>query len=108
MRATLLAERVRDAAPAATFGFLLLKRDDTFYRNFAAHLQQATRASRAVRGRAVIEFLDDLSPATLVADHARSRRPASTRSPSSRSTIPCVSEAIATLRGAGRRRPSPC
>jgi LacI family transcriptional regulator len=95
--ATLLAERVRDAAPAATFGFLLLKRDDPFYRDFAAHLQQATRASRAVRGRAVIEFLDDLSPTTLV----RTMLDLGTRVDALAIVSvdhPLVSEAITTLR----------
>jgi LacI family transcriptional regulator len=62
----LLAERVRDAARPATFGFLLQRREDNFYRDFAGHLQAATRGSRSVRGRSVIEYVDDLAPSSIV------------------------------------------
>ena len=63
---TLLQQRLRGELPVRTFGFLLQKRTDAFYQQLAADLQAATAGCAAVRGRAVVEFMDELSPATIV------------------------------------------
>ena len=65
--APLLRQRVAAEVPARTLGFLLQKRSDTFYQSLAAALVEATRESEAIRGRAVVEFTDELSPAAVVA-----------------------------------------
>jgi LacI family transcriptional regulator len=51
--------------PVRTFGFLLQKRSDVFYRQLAADLSAATADSPDVRANAVVEFVDELSPGTL-------------------------------------------
>lgn len=63
---TLLRQRLRGELPARTFGFLLQKREVPFYQQLAADLQAATADCTAVRGRAVVEFMEELSPATIV------------------------------------------
>jgi len=62
----LLRQRVRET-PKRVFGFLLQKREQEFYRNFAASLADATREATAVQGRAVVEFIDEIVPATIAA-----------------------------------------
>jgi LacI family transcriptional regulator len=98
--APLLAARIRDQAPAATFGFLLLQGEDAFYGALARALAAATRESRAVRGKAIIEFMDDLSPNAIVgrilALGARVEALAVVSV-----DHPHVTEAIATLRARG-------
>jgi LacI family transcriptional regulator len=68
--AGLINQRLRDSAPAATLGFLLQKRDDAFYQQLAASLCAATKDCLAIRGKSIVEYIDDLSPAT-IADHIR-------------------------------------
>jgi LacI family transcriptional regulator len=98
--AALLEERVREAAPAATFGFLLLAREDNFYRELAGHLEAATRASRAVRGRPVVDYLPDLSPATVVEHVERLGSKVDALAVVS-VDHPLVSEAVARLKARG-------
>ncbi|WP_026869574.1 LacI family DNA-binding transcriptional regulator [Inquilinus limosus] len=62
----LLKQRLREDLPARSFGFLLQKRADAFYQQLAADLQAATAACSAARGRAVVEFMEELSPGTIV------------------------------------------
>lgn len=62
----LLRQRVREV-PKRSFGFLLQKREHEFYRNFGAALTAATREASAVQGRAVVEFIDEIVPATIAA-----------------------------------------
>lgn len=62
----LLRQRLHEDAPARTLGFLLQKRADYFYQTLGAELAAATRAATAIRGRPVIEFMDELAPATIV------------------------------------------
>jgi LacI family transcriptional regulator len=62
----LLKQRLRDDLPPRTFGFLLQKREDAFYQQFAADLEAATSGCAVVRGRAIVEFMDELSPAAIV------------------------------------------
>ena len=63
----LLKQRLRDT-PARSFGFLLQKRSDEFYRAFAAELTGATKAASFIRGRAAVDFMDELVP-SLIARH---------------------------------------
>lgn len=69
----LLRQRVREV-PKRTFGFLLQKKEHEFYRNFAAALTAATREARSVQGRAVVEFIDEIVPATIAARIAEAAR----------------------------------
>jgi LacI family transcriptional regulator len=58
------AMRVRSEAepPKRTFGFLVQQRGRSLYRMLGDELKAATLASSAVRGEAVVEHRDDLSP----------------------------------------------
>ena len=60
----LLRQRVSEK-PRRTFGFLLQKKDHEFYRNFAAALTAATRQADAVQCRCIIDFIDEIIPATI-------------------------------------------
>ncbi len=62
----LLKQRTGHVAVERRLGFLLQKRADAFYQALASGLTGAVRASTAMTGRAVIEFVDELSPANLV------------------------------------------
>ena len=53
--------------PQRTFGFLLQKRNDEFYKYLAAELTSATRAAANIRGRAVVEFMDEIVPSMIAA-----------------------------------------
>ena len=63
----LLQKRLRGELPQRTLGFLLQKRSDNFYQQLAEALSIATREAPGIRGHAIIEFMEDLSPATTVA-----------------------------------------
>jgi len=65
--AGLLKRRLAETAEAKTFGFLLQRRLDAFYQDLAAALIAATRAAGSVRGRAIVEFVDDISAETVAA-----------------------------------------
>lgn len=62
---TLLKQRLIEARPSRVLGFILQKRDDAFYRGLAADLIAATKAAETIRGRAVVEFIDELSPGAI-------------------------------------------
>ncbi len=64
---SLLRQRLHEELPRRTLGFLLQKRGDHFYQTLGRELAAATDAAAAIRGRAVIEFVDELSPAAIVA-----------------------------------------
>jgi LacI family transcriptional regulator len=61
---TLLKQRLKVDAPPRTFGFLLQKRD-TFYSLLADELQIATRHLTTARGRAIVEFVSEISPSAI-------------------------------------------
>ena len=61
----LLKQRLSQAAPQRTFGFLLQKQGDYFYRQLAADLAEATRNSAIIQGRSIVEFMDELVPSTI-------------------------------------------
>lgn len=60
----LLKQRLSET-PACSFGFLLQKRSNDFYRAMGERLQEATRAASQVRGKAVVEFLEDIAPSVI-------------------------------------------
>jgi LacI family transcriptional regulator len=61
----LIRQRIREAVPVRTFGFLLQKRTDVFYQQLGADLAAATRERQDIRGKPVVDFIDELSPATI-------------------------------------------
>lgn len=61
----LMERRVRRAVPERRFGFLLQKRSDAFYRQFAADIEAACAAATEVRVVPVVAFVDELSPGAL-------------------------------------------
>ena len=63
--AGLIRQRLRDGTPSRTFGFLLQGRGDRFYQGFGEELAAATRARSDIRGKPVVEFVDELSPAVI-------------------------------------------
>lgn len=62
--ATGLLKRRISEVPQRRFGFLLQKRDN-FYQAFGRDLVVATKANRDVEGKPVLEFMDELVPATI-------------------------------------------
>jgi LacI family transcriptional regulator len=54
--------RTQPEPPRRTFGFLMLQGGRSLYRMLGDELKSATLASSAVRGEAVVEHRDDLSP----------------------------------------------
>ena len=67
--AGLLKQRIAEV-PARSFGFILQKRDDEFYQSLARELAKATKSARVIRGKPIVEFIDDLAP-TLIAERLR-------------------------------------
>ena len=65
----LLKQRLTEV-PQRTFGFILQKRNDAFYQSLAGELAGATKAARYIRGKPVVEFIDELAPA-LIAERLR-------------------------------------
>ncbi len=62
----LLKQRMTEVKPC-TMGFLLQKRGDDFYQALANELLNATKATSSIRGKAVIEFMDELVPSFIAA-----------------------------------------
>lgn len=61
----LLKQRLNEVKPC-TLGFLLQKHDD-FYKALANELLNATKSAAFVRGKAVVEFMDELVPSFIAA-----------------------------------------
>lgn len=72
----LLRQRLKADLPQRTFAFLLQQRSTPFYRLLGEALQAATEACTAVRGKAVVEFMDDLAPGAVAEALARMGKPA--------------------------------
>jgi LacI family transcriptional regulator len=98
--APLLKRRVRAAAPKRTFAFLLQK-PDSFYRQLGGDLEAATHRLTTCQGRAIIEYVTEISPGAIceamrrVADKADVIGVVSVDHPR-------VSEAIAELAARGK------
>jgi LacI family transcriptional regulator len=58
----LLAQNLDAAKPEVTFGFVLIKKSQEFYQNFARELEMAVAARADIRGRALIRFASSQSP----------------------------------------------
>ncbi len=63
--ATGLLKRRLTEIPVRRFGFLLQKRHDAFYQAFSASLAGATKAAREIEGKPIVEFSEELVPATI-------------------------------------------
>jgi LacI family transcriptional regulator len=62
--APLLKRRVNAAAPKRTFAFLLQK-PDSFYRRLGADLEAATQRLSTCQGRAIVEYVTEISPSAI-------------------------------------------
>lgn len=60
--AGVLRERVRKVQPRASLGFLLQQPQSAYYRGLAQALAQATESEASVRGHAVVQYMEDISP----------------------------------------------
>jgi LacI family transcriptional regulator len=96
---SLLKQRLRADVPRRTLGFLLQKRD-AFYQILAEDLEAATRALTSLRGKSIIEFVSELSPAT-IAERLRQLGAQADAVAIVSVDHPHVSQAIAALRARG-------
>jgi LacI family transcriptional regulator len=64
--AGLIKQRMRHELPEYRLGFLLLRREDAFYSEFARELDQAVSQSQRFRGVATIDFASSLAPDEIV------------------------------------------
>jgi LacI family transcriptional regulator len=62
--APLLKRRVHAAQPKRTFAFLLQK-PDSFYRQLGADLEAATQRLTTCQGRAIVEYVTEISPGAI-------------------------------------------
>jgi LacI family transcriptional regulator len=60
----LIKRRLQEDVPTRVFGYLL-QRPDAFYRQLGADLQAATTARKDIKGKAIVEFIDELSPSMI-------------------------------------------
>ena len=98
--APLLKRRLRAETPARTFGFLLQK-PDAFYRQLGADLEAATAKLASCRGRAIVEYVAELSPGAICEALARMGESSDAIAVVS-VDHPRVSEAIAILAERGK------
>ncbi len=75
--AGLIKQRMRRELPEYRLGFLLLRREDVFYTEFARELDQAVSQSQRFRGVATIDFASSLAPDEIV-ERMRAVRPGPT------------------------------
>lgn len=61
----LLRQRLKADLPQRTFAFLLQQKSTAFYKLLGEALQKATDECALVRSKAVIEFMDDLTPGAI-------------------------------------------
>ena len=64
--AGLIKQRMRQELPEYRLGFLLLRREDVFYSEFARELELAVSRSQRFRGVATIDFAGSLAPDEIV------------------------------------------
>ena len=96
----LLRQRLNGEAPRRVFGFRLHKRAQEFYRALGEDRAGATQANTSVRGRALLEFVDELSPGAVT----RALRDIGARADAIAVVAvdhPSVSEAVADLKARG-------
>lgn len=70
----LLRQRLKADLPARSFAFLLQQKQTPFYRILGEALERAVAESTRVRGKAQVEFMDDLAPAVVAEALRRAAR----------------------------------
>ncbi len=65
--AALMEQRLAEGLPAPSFGFILQKEKQAFYRRFAEEIEAAVRAAPGMRARATIRFSPSQAPADFAA-----------------------------------------
>src|SRR6185503_1623080 len=65
--ATVLLKQRMSVVKPCTLGFLLQKRNYDFYKAFANELMNETKSANFIRGKPVIEFMDELVPSFIAA-----------------------------------------
>ena len=63
----LLKKRIDDAGEERTLAFLLQKSSQSFYQALGHELGQATRGAASIRGRPIVTYVEDLTPAHVAA-----------------------------------------
>lgn len=58
----LVLDRIDASLPELTFGFVLLKQAQEFYKNFATEIENAVAARKDIRGKVIIEYSSSQSP----------------------------------------------
>lgn len=96
----LLKQRMRDV-PRRSFGFLLQRRSNPFYLELATGLVEATRAATFIQGRAIVEHIDEILPATIAA-RLREMAPRVDAIAVVAVDHPTVNEAIAEVTASGK------
>lgn len=99
--AGLILKRIEETVETRTLGFMIQRRTEHFYGGLGAELANATRASKLISGRALVEYLEDISP-QVVAERmiAMSKRVDALAVVTA--DHPLVSEAVAQVSATGR------
>jgi LacI family transcriptional regulator len=58
----LLRQRLKTDMPQKTFAFLLQQKTTAFYELLGTALREAVESSPSIRGKTIVEFMDDLTP----------------------------------------------
>lgn len=66
----LVQRRIEERRQERTLGFLLQRQSEAFYQHLGSAVARATREAAAIRGRPIVEHLEDLTP-TRVAERLR-------------------------------------
>ena len=98
---SLIRQRTRPDRTTVTLGFLLQRHSVQFYGALGAALEAATRLQTKVQGRAIVEYLDDLTP-TFVAERLRQMADRCDGIAIVAADHPHVTRAIADLRDRGK------
>lgn len=64
---SLIRQRLPSDLPEIALGFVLQRKDQFFYRQLGAALKTAVETSPSIKGRAIIEFVDEQTPGHVVA-----------------------------------------
>lgn len=100
-RASLIRQRSDSNKPLMTFGFILQKHSVQFYSALGCALEDATRLAEAIHGQAIVEYLDDLTPA-FVAESVRKMAARVDGIALVAADHPTVSKAIADVKELGK------
>ena len=98
--AGLIKQRIHADLPAVKLGFLLQKPESDFYQAFGGAVTDAVRAARNIRGVCVLDYLQEMTPANVVAK-LREMAPRVQAIAMTAVDHPNVSAAVAELRAKG-------